>query len=69
MAKKFYVAEEFRLNPKSLIPGGYDLEVEFFNGEIRIYSNIKRPEKYAASITLCNPSIKSITVIGESKKD
>jgi len=67
--KKFYVEDGFRLNPKSLVPGGYDLEIEFYNGDVRVYSNIKSPEAYAASVTFNDPSIKSITVIGKSKKD
>ncbi len=65
----FYVRDDFRLNPKSLVPGGWDVEVEFFNSEKRIYSNIKNTEAYANHILANDKNVKSITVIGESKKD
>ncbi|MDA9262867.1 hypothetical protein OAC86_00865 [bacterium] len=66
---KFYIKDEFRKNPKSLIPGGWDVEVEFKSGEIRIYSNIKDTERYANYIITKDPNVKSVKVIGHSKKD
>tara|TARA_B110000879_G_scaffold178672_1_gene234079 strand:+ start:2462 stop:2698 length:237 start_codon:yes stop_codon:yes gene_type:complete len=66
---KFYIKDEFRKNPKSLIPGGWDVEVEFKSGEIRIYSNIKDTERYANYIITKDPSVKLVKVIGHSKKD
>lgn len=61
----FYVSDEFRTNPKSLIPGGWDLEVGYHNGDIRLYSNIKYPEMYATKV-LTNPDIKYVEVLRES---
>tara|TARA_B110000908_G_C10154176_1_gene402819 strand:- start:103 stop:387 length:285 start_codon:yes stop_codon:yes gene_type:complete len=69
MSNGYYVREDFRVNPKSLVPGGWDLEVEFKSGEIRIYSNIKNTEGYAKHILSKDKNIKSVTVIGESTKD
>jgi len=63
----YYVRDDFRLNPKSLVPGGWDVEVEFHTLEKRIYSNIKNTEAYAKQILANDKSVKSVTVIGESK--
>lgn len=65
----FYVQDEFRKNLKSLIPGGWDVSVEFQSGEIRIYSNIKDTERYANYIITKDPNVKLVKVIGPSKKD
>ena len=46
----YYVSDEFRTNSKSLVPGGWDIEVEFYSLEKRIYSNIKNTEAYATHI-------------------
>ena len=70
MSKKiglFWLRDDFRLNPKSLVPGGWDVEVEFHTLEKRIYSNIKNTEAYAKQILANDKSVKSVTVIGESK--
>jgi hypothetical protein len=37
----YYISDEYRTNSKSLVPGGWDVEVEFDSFEKRIYSNIK----------------------------
>ena len=63
----YYVRDDFRLNPQSLVPGGWDVEVEFHTLEKRIYSNIKNTEAYAKQILANDKSVKSVTVIGESK--
>tara|TARA_B100000497_G_scaffold112813_1_gene134049 strand:+ start:245 stop:460 length:216 start_codon:yes stop_codon:yes gene_type:complete len=63
----YYVRDDFRLNPKSLVPGGWDVEVVFDSFEKRIYSNIKNTEAYAKHILANDKSVKSVTVIGESK--
>tara|TARA_Y100000385_G_C12997207_1_gene595460 strand:+ start:881 stop:1108 length:228 start_codon:yes stop_codon:yes gene_type:complete len=63
----YYVSDEFRTNSKSLVPGGWDIEVEFYSLEKRIYSNIKNTEAYAKHILTNDKSVKSVTVIGESK--
>ena len=63
----YYVSDEFRTNPKSIVPGGWDVEVEFDSFEKRIYSNFKNTEAYAKHILTNDKSVKSVTVIGESK--
>lgn len=63
----YYISDEFRTNPQSLVPGGWDVEVEFNTLEKRIYSNIKNTEAYAKHILTNDKSVKSVTVIGESK--
>jgi len=44
--KTFVVAEEYRINPKSLISGGSHVRVDYTNGSSRIYNNIKNTEAY-----------------------
>jgi hypothetical protein len=63
----YYISDEYRTNSKSLVPGGWDVEVEFHNNEKRIYSNIKNTEAYAKHILANDKNVKSVTVIGESK--
>jgi hypothetical protein len=64
-----YISDEYRTNSKSLVPGGWDVEVEYSTFEKRIYSNIKNTEAYAKHILANDKSVKSVTVIGESKKN
>ena len=47
----------------------YDVEVEYKTLEKRIYSNIKNTEAYAKRILASDENVKSVKVIGESKKD
>jgi|TARA_B110000908_G_C10184208_1_gene417198 hypothetical protein len=63
----FYVSDEWRTNPKSLVPGGWDMETTYHNGEVRCYSNVKYPESYATTV-LKNPDVKSIKVLKPSSK-
>jgi len=42
----FIVAEEYRTNPESRVPGGSHVKVEYKNGSSRIYNNIKNTEAY-----------------------
>ena len=65
----YYIGDEYRTNSKSLVPGGWDVEVEYKTLEKRIYSNIKNTEAYANHILATDKGVKSVTVIGESKKD
>ena len=65
----YYIGDEYRTNSKSLVPGGWDVEVEYKTLEKRIYSNIKNTEAYAKHIIANDKNVKSVTVIGESKKD
>lgn len=65
----YYISDEYRTNSKSLVPGGWDVEVEYKTLEKRIYSNIKNTEAYAKHILASDENVKSVKVIGESKKD
>jgi hypothetical protein len=69
MNNGYYIGDEYRTNSKSLIPGGWDVEVEYKTLEKRIYSNIKNTEAYAKRILASDENVKSVKVIGESKKD
>ena len=63
----YYISDEYRTNSKSLVPGGWDVEVEYKTLEKRIYSNIKNTEAYANHILASDENVKLVTVIGESK--
>jgi|TARA_B110000908_G_scaffold141503_1_gene169175 hypothetical protein len=69
MNNGYYIDDKYRTNLKSLVPGGWDVEVEYKTLEKRIYSNIKNTEAYAKHIMANDKNVKSVTVIGESKKD
>jgi hypothetical protein len=45
-----WVADEFRTNPLSLIPGGSDVIVEYWDKNVFGYDKIKRPSKYIEKI-------------------
>ena len=42
----YWVSDEWRTNPDSLIPGGSVVSVEYHNGEIKMYDKIKKPIHY-----------------------
>jgi hypothetical protein len=44
------VADEFRINPLSLRPGGSIVSVVFSNGRMLDYDKVKSPQRYVASI-------------------
>lgn len=60
----YYVSDEFRTNPKSLVPGGSTVIVEYFNGESRAYDKIKNTTAYINSI-IKDTNIKEISVNGQ----
>ena len=62
----FYVGDEFRTNPKSRVPGGYDVKVFLVDGSSKVYSRIKNPEAYK-KIVMRDPEVTDCQVIGESK--
>ena len=53
------VADEFRTNPLSLIPGGSLVTVVFSDGRMLDYDKVKSPKKYVASI----PQREDITAV------
>lgn len=56
------VGDGFRKNPKSLIPGGYTVRVEYHNGKVFIYDKIKNPNVYIDYV-LTNPEVKDATIV------
>ena len=47
--KIFLVAEQYRTNVLSLIPGGSEVIVEYNTGSVRLYDKIKDPSSYISS--------------------
>lgn len=64
----YYIDKKFRTNQKSLVPGGWTIEVLYKSGESRIYDNVKNTEAYS-KIALSDPKVESVTVLGQSIKD
>jgi|TARA_B110000037_G_scaffold215271_1_gene272431 hypothetical protein len=69
MNNGYYIDDKYRTNSKSLVPGGWDVEVEYKTLEKRIYSNIKNTEAYAKHILANNENVKSVTVLKESNNE
>lgn len=63
----FFVGSEYRTNPKSLIPGGYDVKVYYSDKPARVYDKIKNPEAYIERIRLNDPTITKCEILGPSK--
>jgi len=42
----FYVEDNWRTNPKSLIPGGSEVTVMYGNHDCKVYDKIKNPKAY-----------------------
>ena len=61
----YWVSDEWRTNPDSLIPGGSVVSVEYHNGEIKMYDKIKKPIHHMNVIMAKGVGIKSISVDGE----
>ena len=51
MSKNLHVSDDFRTNPLSLKPGGYDITVIYQSGKSFTYDKIKTPSKYITSIS------------------
>ena len=50
MAKTLVVADRYRTNELSLIPGGSTVTAVYKNGKKRAYKKVKKPEAYAERI-------------------
>ena len=46
----YYVSDDFRTNPKSLIPGGSTVVVEHYDGTIKAYDKVKNTTAYINAI-------------------
>jgi hypothetical protein len=64
---KFYVGDNFRINPLSFINGGKDVEIFFKNKQSRIYTRVKCPYKFWLETKETNPDVKNYKVLGNSK--
>lgn len=62
---KLYVAQEFRTNPQSIIPGGSVVEVHYAS-RIKVYDNIKNPKAYVKYIT-SNSSEQVVSILVDGK--
>lgn len=47
----FFVADQFRTNELSLVPGGSLITIYYQDGSFRIYDKIKKPSAYIRMIT------------------
>lgn len=63
--KGFFVADEFRTNELSLVPGGSLVTIYYQDGSFRVYDKIKRPDLYIRMIT--NKDNKIVKVEVDSK--
>jgi hypothetical protein len=61
------VGDKYRTNPLSLVPGGYSIMVEFKDGTILVYDNIKSPYAYINKL-MTNPDIRTAEVVKPNNK-
>jgi hypothetical protein len=61
------VGDEYRTNPLSLVPGGYSVMVEFKDGNILIYDNIKSPHAYIQKL-MDNPDVRTASIAKPNNK-
>jgi hypothetical protein len=55
------VGDKYRTNPLSLVPGGSSVMVEFKDGTVLVYDNIKSPYAYINTL-MKNPDVRTATV-------
>ena len=46
------VQDQYRTNPLSLKPGGYEVTVVYSSGKSFVYDKVKKPSKYVYSISI-----------------
>ena len=61
------VGDQYRTNPLSLVPGGYSVMVEFKDGNILVYDNIKSPYAYIEKLML-NPDVRTASIAKPNNK-
>ena len=54
----YFVKDEYRTNPLSHRPGGFDVQIFFDKGPSRIYSKVKSPDKFWKESRENDPNIK-----------
>jgi hypothetical protein len=69
MSKTLHVTDDFRTNPLSLKPGGYDVTVIYQSGKSFTYDKIKNPANYVTRISSNSKygQIVEILIDGNSK--
>jgi hypothetical protein len=50
MADTLHIADQYRTNPLSLRPGGYEVRVIYNSGKTYVYDKIKDPSRYVSSM-------------------
>jgi hypothetical protein len=61
------VGDQYRKNPLSLVPGGCSVMVEFKDGNVLIYDNIKSPYAYIQKL-MKNPDVRTASITTPNKK-
>lgn len=51
MSRNLQVGDDFRTNPLSLKPGGYEVTVIYLNGKSFTYDKVKNPANYITRIS------------------
>lgn len=62
--KRVIIADEFRTNTLSLVPGGSEIEVHY-RDRVKVYTKIKNPKAYINAITKDDAGIIAIFVDGK----
>lgn len=48
MSNTLHISDQYRTNPLSLSPGGYEIRVIYNSGKTYVYDKIKDPSRYIA---------------------
>ena len=64
VSKTVKVADAFRTNDLSFIPGGFEVSITLNNGQTLVYDKIKSPKRYIQSLSNYE-NIVSVTVDGK----
>ena len=54
MADTLHIADQYRTNPLSLRPGGYEVRVVYNTGKTYVYDKIKDPSRYIERMNTVN---------------
>jgi hypothetical protein len=68
MPKQLKVADRFRTNYLSLVPGGKTVTVSYISGTDFVYDKVKSPGKYIKAISEKNPERGTIAKISVNGK-
>ena len=65
MSNTLHISDQYRTNPLSLRPGGYEIRVIYNSGKTYVYDKIKDPTRYIATMTTNSSDIYEIFVDGQ----